>query len=239
MSERLVVYSCHENQQEHNDAVRHVRDFVRELNTCCANGDSVQVVNGNEEFAATRYLLREAVLSLRQADGSCPFDDGFREFVHTAKAYSNGSRRHADGRVVSADQLRMVSLWAKHATGEIASSLSDKVVVVSDETVTSITEARRAHGIAEFCGDVCFLVRVYKNILWHEAAHLFGARDHYDDNHRATQKCKAPNLCLMQWDPGDKKCEFCAQSIKEMQTYFAERKAGQKLLAERMKAPTK
>lgn len=229
MDNQLIVYSCHKDQDRHARTVEHLRAFADWVNGTCRPNAPVRPVDGNKEFPATTDLLREALRKLRRADGSCPFDNGFRRFVDMAGR--NGSKRHD----CSADELGMVALWDNRGTTEIASSLSGKLVVVSDETVTSITGARHAHGIAEFGGTLCLLVRDYRNILWHETAHLFGADDHYDEKNRtATPKCEAANLCIMQWDPGhNEHCRFCDQSITEVNTYFAKTKQSKKLLAER------
>jgi hypothetical protein len=208
--------------------MEHLRVFADWVNGTCRPDVAVRPVDGNKEFPATTDLLREAMRILRRADGSCPFDDGFRKFVDMPGR--NGSKRHD----CSADELGMVALWENRGTPEIASSLSGKLVVISNETVTSITEAQQADGIAVFRGELCLLVRDYRNILWHEAAHLFGAHDHYDENRTATPECEAANLCIMQWDPGhDESRRFCDQSITEMNTYFVETKQAQRLLAER------
>jgi len=65
----------------------------------------------------------------------------------------------------------------------------------------------------------------YKNILWHEIAHLFGAYEHYrEDDYKATSECEDPDSCIMQRNPGRKLCEFCGQSKREMHRYFCERR---------------
>jgi hypothetical protein len=228
MSERLIVYSCHGNAKDHNGTMGHLRDFAMKLNTSCTNDMGVEVADGNEESPATSSLLREAMLILRRDDGSCPFDDGLEELVQMATRHCDRSKPRRDKADLSLDRRRMVALWDERGTREIASSLSDRVFVVSDKRVTSITGKGEAHGTAR--GQLCFLVRDYKNILWHEAAHLFGAEDHYDEhNHEPTRGCmdwshpRREWSCIMQWDPGKKDCWFCPRAIKEIQRYFAGR----------------
>lgn len=108
----------------------------------------------------------------------------------------------------------------------------DKVLIIAHESITRLGELA-AHGIVYNEDRFAFLVQDYWQILWHEAAHLFGAEDHYrrDDHNRPAPECKdqtdQPQLrwCLMQWDPGVKDCRFCAQTIEEIRNYFAEQKA--------------
>ncbi len=229
MNERIIVYSCHDNGSEHNDTMRCLRAFAVYVKTNCADGVGVEVVDGNKKSLATRNLLREARLMLRRGDGSCPFDDGFEEFVQMAKRCWGGSRPCRHQQDLSSDEAKMAALWEKRGTSEITSSFSGNVVVISDKSITSIKGKRGAHGTSR--GQLCFLIRGdYRNILWHEAAHLFGADDHYDEhNHGPIEGCmdwlRGPGKlsCIMQWNPGENECSFCDRSISEMQRYFAGR----------------
>lgn len=78
-----------------------------------------------------------------------------------------------------------------------------------------------AHGV---CMGEKFVVlsRVYRNIIWHETAHLFGAEDHYQKQKPTFMKdiCTEKEVCVMQWDPGNKDVIFCTRSIQEMTDYL-------------------
>lgn len=228
MNERLIVYSCHDNAPEHNDTMRYLRAFAVYVNTNCANGVSVEVLDGNRSFPATRELLRKTMLIFRQDDGSCRFG-AVDWWARTPIEHASGLRRSARGARLKSPGLEAAKIWQRPAPDEIPNSLSGRILVVSEEIISSIEEAPGAHGVV--WEPFAFLVRDYENILWHEAAHFFGAKDHYrEDDHnkppgkdKCTDQADRPEQrwCLMQWDPADKDCRFCPHAITEMQKYFA------------------
>jgi hypothetical protein len=168
------------------------------------------------DFATEVAAISGRGTKIEVVDGNARFRQT-RVFLRTAvsKASANGS--------CDFDFLRD-HIRRRLRGGEMSDSLSGKVVIVSDTNVFSIVGSK-AHGITEFKGQFCFLVKNYKNILWHEAAHLFGADDHYrEDNQGARPECEHPDFCIMQWDPAGKPCAFCDQSKREIQKYLAERR---------------
>jgi hypothetical protein len=79
-----------------------------------------------------------------------------------------------------------------------------------------------AHGVRMTgkWGELVLYIKGYKEIIWHEAAHLLGAEDHYNPNssfHETTRVCLNPDNCVMQWNRGD---TFCEKSIDEIRYYL-------------------
>ncbi len=61
-------------------------------------------------------------------------------------------------------------------------------------------------------------IKSYKNIIWHEAGHLFGADDHYcrERVYEMSPECTDRESCVMQFNPGSKSCCFCTKAIDEI-----------------------
>jgi hypothetical protein len=101
-------------------------------------------------------------------------------------------------------------------------SVNGHVLMIVDRKFESILGENvvpGAHGVRKYvfhANCLVLYIKGYKEIIWHEAAHLLGAEDHYNPNsnsHEAIQDCLNPNNCIMQWNPGD---TFCEKSIDEI-----------------------
>ena len=54
-----------------------------------------------------------------------------------------------------------------------------------------------------------------EKVIWHEIAHILGARDHYNsDTHETLDICSDPSHCIMTF--GKIKGELCSESIREI-----------------------
>ena len=105
-------------------------------------------------------------------------------------------------------------------------SVHGDILIIADRKFKKIVGENvvsGAHGvrmIGNRGNGVVLYIKAYKNIIWHEAAHLLGAKDHYNlnsDGHEAIQDCLNPKNCVMQWNAGDTFCEKC---IDEIRTYL-------------------
>lgn len=110
----------------------------------------------------------------------------------------------------------VAKLFHKSVDGDILLLVDRKFKRIVGENVVP-----GAHGvriIGNRGNGVVLLIKGYKTIIWHEVAHLLGAKDHYNsksDNHEAIQNCLNPENCVMQWNPGDSFCEKCIDEIKK------------------------
>lgn len=107
----------------------------------------------------------------------------------------------------------------RKANDDISQSLKIKTLICLEKGLRFKNQSG-AHGLSEFNGRYAVLLKVYKNIVWHEVAHLFGADDHYIENDTAKMKkqCSAKKKCVMQYDPSEKPCCFCSTAIEEIRS---------------------
>jgi hypothetical protein len=106
----------------------------------------------------------------------------------------------------------------KAMKNDVSQSLKIRTLICLEKNGLRFKNQPAAHGLSECNGRYAVVLRSYKNIIWHEAAHLFGADDHYIENSRykMKEKCSAHESCSMQFDPGDKQCYFCSTAVEEI-----------------------
>lgn len=215
MGTPFVIYCCHNDDKRQRSTMSVLDAFAEHINAHVKA--SVSMVDGNACFPDTRLFLHE-VIAQSSNNGVCSFDSILN---HISKIENyNRIRRSGKTSKLKDSEIPIIEAWKKSNCEDISPSLSGKVVIVSDNSVRVILGHNGAHGVSY--GRFAFLIEDYKNILWHEAAHLIGADDHYckKDVYRAKPKCQNPDLCIMQWNPSDKPCSFCEQSIREIAEYF-------------------
>ena len=99
--------------------------------------------------------------------------------------------------------------------------LTKRAIICIEQSGLRFKENADWHGLAGdgFCAVVLQPYKnPYKNIVWHEVAHLFGAKDHYPNGIEGAPKCTAKESCVMQYDPGAKQCFFCSEALKEIRS---------------------
>lgn len=71
-----------------------------------------------------------------------------------------------------------------------------------------------------FEGGICLNANINRKSIWHETAHLLGAKDHYDENNKQQSiNCTMPGNCFMQWNSLNGDC-FCLQSLREIRDHL-------------------
>lgn len=123
---------------------------------------------------------------------------------------------HIQKKIISGDDASGAIKAALPGTG----NHSHLMIVLPSPEIT-FTDNPGAHGITNG-GNIVLLKRTYKNIILHETAHLFGARDHYvlKSLNNMQEICTDKERCVMQWNPADKKVVFCSETIREIQDFL-------------------
>jgi hypothetical protein len=95
--------------------------------------------------------------------------------------------------------------------------LPNQKTIIFDDRIEKFEDNWFAHGQA--WGRYIVLRKLYKGIVLHELAHLYGADDHYNEikPEQTLSICTNPAQCIMQWNPGNK---FCKESKKEILQFW-------------------
>ena len=68
---------------------------------------------------------------------------------------------------------------------------------------------------------IAVIIKLEEKVIWHEIAHLLGAKDHYEtETFTATNICADPSNCVMTY--GNTNGEICSESIREIKMYITE-----------------
>jgi hypothetical protein len=107
-------------------------------------------------------------------------------------------------------------LW-KAREGEFGNAISR---VLDSKTFICVTGGRFKQSGGAYHGLTApnffaVVVESYRGIVWHEAAHLFGADDHYRSENpgEMKQQCTNKVSCVMRYEPGG---IFCTEAVREI-----------------------
>ena len=146
---------------------------------------------------------------------------------------TDGERCHKDTHRFIGDLVRRMGseinfdnmvrdLWDER---ERMPGLTTRTIICVEQSGLRFKENADWHGLTGdgFCAVVLQPYKnPYKNIVWHEVAHLFGAEDHYNCTNKTERapQCTAgeEEECIMQYDPGTKQCLFCSGALQEIRS---------------------
>lgn len=211
MKLRIVYYAIHGKNSYFLD--KHLNEFKNDISKNIRDFSKLDIINGEEKYRDTYCFINHIIEKMIQ--------DSKIFFQHLTDILRSAS---SDNFQRIKDNLPNVYEFFEHNKhadkNKISESLRFKTLICVEGENLSINENADAHGYAEGNGRYAVLVKSYKNIIWHEVAHLFGADDHYIENDvcKMKEKCANKELCVMQYDPRDKPCSFCSTAIMEMRT---------------------
>jgi len=181
--------------------------FKKELSINIEQFSELEIINGNSEFTNTyRFIdsLIEPMNTEIDFDSLCDFLTRVRrnEIQLIRDVYPQAYGFFASNKNID--------------TNIISQSLETKTLICLEKSGLKFKEHTGAHGLSG--RRYAVTIKLYKNIVWHEVAHLFGADEHYvkNDKYKMKEKCTNKELCVMRYDPGIKLCSFCSTAQEEI-----------------------
>lgn len=183
--------------------------FKSELSTKIKHFSELEIINGGVRFKSTYHFIDHLI---RPMNAEIDFDNLCRILRNVSKNELQLIRDKFPQAYKFFEDNKNID------TNEISQSLTIKTLICLRKSGLKFKGQSYAHGLSELNGRYAVVIKSYKNIVWHEVAHLFGAGNHYieNDTSKMEEKCSDKALCVMQYDPGDKRCSFCSTSLKEI-----------------------
>lgn len=203
---KLVFYDL---SQHDYSILDHIVKFKSELSTNIKQFSKLEIINGGVKFKSTYHFINYLIKSINT-------EINFNDLCWILRNVSKNRLQLVSGKFLQV--YRFFEDDKDIDTDEISQSLTIKTLICLGGSGLKFKGQSYLHGLSESNGRYAVVIKSYKNIVWHEVAHLFGADDHYIENDTSKMKEKCPDKvsCIMQYDPGDKPCSFCSTSLKEI-----------------------
>jgi len=207
MKLKLVYYAFRSNHFIMNN----LSMFKNEISKSIPEFSELEIINGEENFRNTylfiNHLITPMILTL---------EIDFEGLRLILREVSQNIIQTIENKYPKAYKFFIGNVNRDKIS--ISESLRIKTLICVEQNRLRIKGQPNAHGLSESNGRYAVVIKSYRNIVWHEVAHLFGSDDHYIENdvYKMKEKCTNKQLCVMQYDPGDKPCTFCSAALKEI-----------------------
>ena len=207
---KIICYALEGSEVNSRELAAIVKDLILKLEKYGLDNNLYSLVDGNTHFPDTKNYF-EQLVKIFSNNSTMKYED-ILDFVWYIQEYGKNKQMQKE----SSEIFQNAKKFFKNISKEICfESTNGKIIILLSRNSKSIFEALKgAHGISIINGDVCVLLRGYKSIVWHEIAHLLGAKDHYEcSSYESKDFCSRKSDCVMQWNPG---LAFCDDFIKEI-----------------------